>query len=562
MPDRASNKRKQDEKNIVSAAKRRRSASRSSTSSSVSEFDDEQEFALDTPATPLTPATPSKPPYRPYRPNIYGCPYDGCGKAFNRPVRLEEHIRSHTNSRPFKCTHDGCDKDFLRQSHLAHHMKSAHTEDRDYICDWVGCDKKFATGTRLRRHQQAHAGREQFRCTGHPPCNQTFRKHATLQRHIDADHLGRKAFSCSQCDSGFDSAVRLKAHETRLHGEKRHWCSLCVGTPDVETEAGSEPQGVGFVTYSELQDHIRQQHPPTCDACSLVFSSTRELQRHVDIHHSGITLEDRKTFICPVVECSKGFTKQGNLNIHVRTVHQNVKAFVCGVTDLSLTVDLEAWDRQNACGHAFTAKASLENHVRREHLGGKSSQVKNKNTTKKKTVQPSPTSSTFARLTGVGYADESGRDIVCIVRSCPFRFKREFDLETHAKTAHGMLDEDIEEALANREALVGGKFWDGSVEGFDDMLEKQEAYSMNVDVLPSSFSELDDGKNRPQPPRLPFRHSRLVRSNHQTRDSTPTDIDAIDFEALVNFCTPMEQTGEAEQVVDPSLMSEPVVGME
>jgi len=30
------------------------------------------------------------------RPKNYGCPFDGCSKSYTRPVRLEEHVRSHT----------------------------------------------------------------------------------------------------------------------------------------------------------------------------------------------------------------------------------------------------------------------------------------------------------------------------------------------------------------------------------------------------------------------------------------------------------------------------------
>ena len=76
--------------------------------------------------------------------------------------------------------------------------------------------------------------------------------------------------------------------------------------------------------------------------------------------------------------------------------------------------------------------------------------------------------STVAKLTGAGYAEESGRDITCFdAPRCPHRFLRDYDLRVHAIAKHGMSDADIAEAFREREALTGGAFWIGGFDGFD-----------------------------------------------------------------------------------------------
>ena len=161
---------------------------------SVSEEEDDLSHSNDTPLT--APQTPRS--IRPSDLKTISCSYKDCNKSFNRQARLEEHLRSHTNERPFKCRAPSCNKDFLRSNHLKRHQKSAHSDVRDYNCTWPGCSKSFSTGTRLRRHQEAHKGREKFQCQGYNNCIATFRKHDTLKRHIMAKHESLPPFSCQE----------------------------------------------------------------------------------------------------------------------------------------------------------------------------------------------------------------------------------------------------------------------------------------------------------------------------------------------------------------------------
>lgn len=421
----------------------------------------------DTPATPFSTASTSV--RYPSELKTHRCPFEGCTKAFNRPARLQEHLRSHNNERLFSCTYDGCDKTFLRVSHLNHHVKSAHTGVRDYICDRPGCGKSFVTGSRLRRHIAAHDGRDKYRCTEYPPCDETFRKHSTLQKHVLSVHLKQKPFQCShsdphtgeKCTMAFESAGHLRAHESRVHTEKRFSCAECSQRANEGGDQTSMFPPTSFPTYSLLQAHIRTAHPPRCPNCSVTCSTARELRRHLEVAHGNVSLEDRRIFACTVPGCDRSFTKKGNLTVHIRTVHEGEKRFVCGETDLSTSKRVTGWSPSDGCGKRYGSKLALEEHIRTAHLGFQNSKAERRQRlglTKKRhdssTTTADNNSSTLATLTGEGYADETGRQIACFVDTCPHRFHRNYDLWVHMGSKHNYTEDDIRDLFLQR-ALLG-----------------------------------------------------------------------------------------------------------
>lgn len=334
--------------------------------------------------TPSTPATNTNTPY--CREKRLTCPYEGCDKAFNRPVRLEEHIRSHTNERPFKCHYPLCDKNYLRESHLKHHIKSAHTDVRDYTCSHEGCGKSFATGQRLRVHEATHDAPNKYICRDFPPCNQVFRKKDTLQRHILTVHESQEPFACTKVDSrtgqpckkSFDTQYKLSQHERQMHDPTRFSCTECIvynesltSDPTInDLERASKCKIAYFTTHAEFQAHNAQEHPPTCQQCSLSFNTAKELTRHNELIHEIINpnanVKSRVT--CPYEDCGKTFSKKGNLNVHIRTTHENRRDFICGITDISLG-EIAEGTVLAGCGRDFGSKTALVDHVRSVHLG-------------------------------------------------------------------------------------------------------------------------------------------------------------------------------------------------
>lgn len=310
------------------------------------------------------------------------CPWEDCHKSFNRQARLKEHLRSHTNTRPFKCPYVPCSKAFLRDSHLKHHVKSQHIKLRDHPCTFEGCDKSFVTATRLRRHIETHQDKDRFRCD-YPDCHQTFRKQGTLDRHILSFHENIKPFPCEETDSitgqpctkAYDTAEKLRTHQRAKHDPTRFSCNDCQELNETNRASGHFDKKVvaSFTTYGEFQAHLKIVHPPTCSHCPTSFTTNKELTRHLEVQHGILPpISSKKAASFPCTHgCSKVFTKRGNLNVHIKTVHENSRDFVCGQTDIALPDDLG--DQENVviegCNRGFTTKASLEEHVRTAHLG-------------------------------------------------------------------------------------------------------------------------------------------------------------------------------------------------
>ncbi|KAI9775262.1 MAG: Strongly-conserved Zn-finger binding protein (TFIIIA) [Geoglossum umbratile] len=426
-----------------------------------------ESLELLTPRTPSPPPTPK--PKHASEARKYLCTHLNCPKSFNRPAKLADHMRSHSGDRPFNCTYDGCDKSFMRRTSLKDHIQSLHTCVRDHACQWEGCDKRFRTSTKLKKHIAIHEGHERFRCTGYAPCNEFFRKHQTLQRHIASVHLGQKPFPCTKidpitnkpCTQGFTQSTHLRTHIFKYHSGTRFWCHECTAPASGDEGETTEPRKLGFHTFELFEQHKRLVHPPNCALCPKMCSTQSELRRHIEAHHQATGPEKPRAYKCQTTGCGREFTTRSSLKVHVRSVHEQAKPFVCGEIDLASSKIVKGWDRQGACGKEFAAKRTLEEHVRTQHMGLETTRKwKTQGNKSEITGECEKGSSTIAKLTGVGY--EESRHIPCLYSSCPNRFIRQYDLEIHMKSNHGLSDGEVVELLVEKEALSGGRFWFGA----------------------------------------------------------------------------------------------------
>ncbi|MCJ1232019.1 Strongly-conserved Zn-finger binding protein (TFIIIA), partial [Toensbergia leucococca] len=280
-------------------------------------------------------------------------------------------------------------------------------------------------------------------------------------------HEGRSPFVCNmlddesnECRAGFETAGKLKAHEGRVHGGERFWCITCSseGQPNSITDDGEgQRDGVAFSTYAALQTHIKTDHPPTCGECGLQCSSQRELKIHVEVQHGIFGVEERRTHICDEVGCGRGFTKKGNLAVHMRTVHNGERRFVCGNLDLKSLKKVANWDGQGACGWAFSSKGNLEEHIRTAHLGlqnNRNAKKDNNNDHPRRSANRQRQVSALTRLTGSGYEAESGQDIACLQEGCDYLFARGIDLEIHLQNHHGLANLEIQILLTKHDNSV------------------------------------------------------------------------------------------------------------
>lgn len=253
----------------------------------------------------------------------------------------------------------------------------------------------------------------------------------------------------------FDSAGHLRAHESRIHTDKRFSCAECSEHMK-ERDNATESAQVTFPTYALLQAHIRAVHPPQCPDCTITCSTSRELRRHLEVAHGNVSLEDRKLFPCTVLGCDRSFTKKGNLTVHVRTVHGGEKRFGCGETDLSTSKKVSGWDG-HGCGKRYGSKLALEEHIRTAHLGymnAKAERRQRLGLTKEREKSKPSGPSALSALTGEGYAEETGRHIPCFIESCAHRFHRDYDLWVHMSSKHGCSEDEIRDLFLQRALLA------------------------------------------------------------------------------------------------------------
>lgn len=70
-----------------------------------------------------------------------------------RKEHLDQHMRGHSDDRPFKCM--VCNKGFKRNEHLTRHYV-IHSGNKNFTC--TKCQKAFSRKDHLNKHMQTHLG--------------------------------------------------------------------------------------------------------------------------------------------------------------------------------------------------------------------------------------------------------------------------------------------------------------------------------------------------------------------------------------------------------------------
>ncbi|XP_054711044.1 gastrula zinc finger protein XlCGF48.2-like [Uloborus diversus] len=156
-----------------------------------------------------------------YNEDDFKCPFQGCGKVYDKICRLRQHIRHHTGDRPYSCPAEGCKWSFMSASKLTRHMRK-HTGERKFVCTEPGCGKSFMRPEHLKGHIVIHSGDKPFECP-HENCNARFTAKSSLYVHVKkhCPSVLKVVYPCPapSCIKKYNSKATLKQHLQKFHPE-------------------------------------------------------------------------------------------------------------------------------------------------------------------------------------------------------------------------------------------------------------------------------------------------------------------------------------------------------
>lgn len=167
----------------------------------------------------------------------------------------------------YECTEPGCTQAFSKRKRLRRHVWEAHTDHADGE-DAADADAEIAQGEAAR--------------AGTP---------AALRNKLP--------FPCSfpECTKRFPTNSKRKSH-FKTHAQDRYTCALTHPTSSkAPSSSESAPSLLSFPTWSALQAHMREVHPPAChyEACNgKVFKNRENLKMHLRRHEEREHEEGQK----------------------------------------------------------------------------------------------------------------------------------------------------------------------------------------------------------------------------------------------------------------------------
>ncbi|XP_073812318.1 uncharacterized protein isoform X2 [Musca autumnalis] len=129
------------------------------------------------------------------------CPY--CGQSYSTKRKLRNHLKSHSDDRPYACGVCGKAYKYLRS---AKDHQLIHSGIRPYKCSI--CEKSFKRADKLKTHMIVHSELRPYKCE---ECGKTFKYSAVLRSHMYM-HTGRTPYSCKTCGEEFTLRTLLNNH--------------------------------------------------------------------------------------------------------------------------------------------------------------------------------------------------------------------------------------------------------------------------------------------------------------------------------------------------------------
>lgn len=187
-----------------------------------------------------------------------------------------------------------------------------------YQCKQLDCTKAFKKPSLLKIHQNTHLNVKPFKCN---TCSKSYFKQQHLNRHL-LIHTEIKKFKCKKCGIAFYENFKLKNHQLKCKVEYN--CSNCnmvyVRRKNYENHQLKCENIKDTKEKSTLEDYGNEQECNLeCFEGNSGIIKTESTKNTVKIKRERIQCK----------HCNKSFSKKGNLDLHTKTFHLNIRRYRC-----------------------------------------------------------------------------------------------------------------------------------------------------------------------------------------------------------------------------------------
>ncbi|KAG8014637.1 Zinc finger protein 91 [Nibea albiflora] len=288
-------------------------------------------------------------------------------RHFKDANKLARHMRMHTKEKPFSCPI--CAVTFSQSYHMTRHLRNQHSTG-PHVC--ATCVTSFESAEELQSHRKTHASPVQSRLD----CGEKFTDNDALSSH------DQSALTEGQSSQQRDKVKNQEIIQSR-NGDS-HESDDCNAEID-EDSGSSDSQDKGSVVSVKTEDKdadgaasrdggsqkekVASKTKTKGHFCPICvdrrFRGPNKLARHMRTHTK------EKPFSCPV--CSLTFSQSYHMTRHLRNQH-GLGQYICSKCGKSLStwLELKAHKKTHtvegltclACEKQFKEKAALVSHLK------------------------------------------------------------------------------------------------------------------------------------------------------------------------------------------------------